>query len=141
CDTVTSKGGGMQLKVLLPTAVLVDEPVVKVIAEAENGSFCLLPRHVDFVAALVPGLLSFTTAEGVEEFLAVDEGILVKQGDDVRVSVINGVRGGALAELRALVTQQFERLDERERRARSALARMEADFVRRFIELREGLNG
>ncbi|MCB0128834.1 MAG: F0F1 ATP synthase subunit epsilon, partial [Caldilineaceae bacterium] len=130
-----------QLKVLLPTAVLVDEPVVKVIAEAENGSFCLLPRHVDFVAALVPGLLSFTTAEGVEEFLAVDEGILVKQGDDVRVSVINGVRGGALAELRALVTQQFERLDERERRARSALARMEADFVRRFIELREGLNG
>ncbi len=131
----------MQLKVLLPTAVLVDEPVVKVIAEAENGSFCLLPRHVDFVAALVPGLLSFTTAEGVEEFLAVDEGILVKQGDDVRVSVINGVRGGALAELRALVTQQFERLDERERRARSALARMEADFVRRFIELREGLNG
>ena len=131
----------MQLKVLLPTAVLVDEPVVKVIAEAENGSFCLLPRHVDFVAALVPGLLSFTTADGVEEFLAVDEGILVKQGDDVRVSVINGVRGGALAELRALVTQQFERLDERERRARSALARMEADFVRRFIELREGLNG
>ncbi|MCB0104642.1 MAG: F0F1 ATP synthase subunit epsilon, partial [Caldilineaceae bacterium] len=141
CDTVTTKRGGMQLKVLLPTAVLVDEPVVKVIAEAENGSFCLLPRHVDFVAALVPGLLSFTTADGVEEFLAVDEGILVKQGDDVRVSVINGVRGGALAELRALVTQQFERLDERERRARSALARMEADFVRRFIELREGLNG
>lgn len=131
----------MHLKVLLPTEVLVDEPVVKIIAEAANGSFCLLPRHVDFVTALVPGLLSFVSPTGEEEFLAVDEGILVKQGAEVRVSVINGVRGGALGELRAMVTEQFQRLDERERRARSALARLEADFVRRFIELREGLHG
>jgi len=45
----------MQLKVLLPTQVLVDEPVSKVVAEGEDGSFCLLPRHVDFTSALVPG--------------------------------------------------------------------------------------
>lgn len=131
----------MQLKVLVPTALVVDEAVRKVVAEAENGSFCLLPRHVDWVTALVPGLLSFTRIDGVEEFLAIDEGVLVKQGPIVRVSVINAVRGGALDELHRLVTDQFQRRDERERRARSALARLEADFVRRFIELREGLNG
>jgi F-type H+-transporting ATPase subunit epsilon len=67
----------MKLKVLLPTEILVDQEVTKVIAEAENGSFCLLPRHIDFVAALPPGILIFESAEGHEEFIAVDEGTLV----------------------------------------------------------------
>ena len=119
----------MHLEILLPTKILVDTEVIKVIAEAENGSFCLLPRHVDFVAALVPGLLSFTRPDRVEEFTALAEGVLV--------STVNGVRGTDLGQLHRVVREQFVQLDERDRRARSALARMEADFVRRFMELRE----
>ena len=46
----------MRLKVLLPAKVAVDEEVTKVTAEAANGSFSLLPRHVDFIAALVPAI-------------------------------------------------------------------------------------
>ncbi|NIO10483.1 MAG: F0F1 ATP synthase subunit epsilon, partial [Deltaproteobacteria bacterium] len=90
----------MRLKVLLPTEVIVDEEVAKVVAEAGNGSFCLLSRHVDFVAALVPGLLSFDTPEGEEVFLAVDGGILVKCKQDVLVSTRNAIRGPDLGELR-----------------------------------------
>ncbi|MBU4575670.1 MAG: F0F1 ATP synthase subunit epsilon, partial [Proteobacteria bacterium] len=60
----------MKLKVLLPDQVLMDQEVAKVVAEGENGSFCLLPRHVDFVAALSPGILSFMDQKGVEQFLA-----------------------------------------------------------------------
>ncbi len=125
----------MRLKVLLPTEVLIDQAVVKVVAEAENGSFGLLPRHIDFVAALVPGLLSFTTEEGEEEFLAVDEGILVKCGPEVLVSTQNAVRGGDLGTLRQAVEERSQVVAERERETRSALARLEADFVRRFMEL------
>jgi len=33
---------------------MIDEKVSKIIAEAQNGSFCLRPRHIDFVAAAVP---------------------------------------------------------------------------------------
>lgn len=125
----------MRLKVLLPTEVLVDQTVAKVVAEAENGSFCLLPRHIDFVAALVPGLLSFTSEEGNEEFLAVDAGILVKCGREVLVSTENAARGRDLGELRQAVEERSKVVDERERETRSALARLEADFVRRFMEL------
>ena len=53
----------MRLKVLLPTKILIDEEVTKVVAEAEDGSFCILPRHIDFVSALVPGIFSFTSGE------------------------------------------------------------------------------
>ena len=127
----------MNLKILLPTEILVDTDVIKVVAEAENGSFCLLPHHVDFAAALVPGLLSFTRPDGAEEFAALADGVLVKRGDEVLVSAVNGSRGADLGQLHRIVREQFAQLDERDRRARSALARMEADFVRRFMELRE----
>lgn len=125
----------MRLKVLLPTEVLIDETVKKVIAEAGNGSFCLLPKHIDFVAALVPGLLSFVSDEDEEIFLAVDEGILVKCGPRVNVSTRNAVLGPDLGTLKQTIEEQFRALDDRERLARSAIVRLEADFVRRFIEM------
>lgn len=125
----------MKLKVLLPTQVLVDEEVTKVIAEAENGSFCLLPRHIDFVAALVPGLLSFESGKGREELIALDHGILIKCGPEVLVSTRNGVRGADLGMLKQTVEESFRVLDDREKMARSAFAKLEANFIRRFMEL------
>jgi F-type H+-transporting ATPase subunit epsilon len=127
----------MRLKLLLPTHVLVDREVAKVVAEAENGAFCLLPRHIDFVAALTPGLLAFTTEDNQEEFAAVDGGVLVKCGPEVLISTRNAVLGHDLGTLRKAIARQFHVLDEQEQLTRSALARLEADFVRRFIELRK----
>lgn len=131
----------MRLQVLLPTEVLVDEAVTKVIAEAENGSFCLLPRHIDFVAALVPGVLIFWPEDGEESYAAVDEGVLVKCGSDVFVSTLNGVRGTDMAQLQSLVEEHFLELDEHERKARTALARLEAGTLRGFRELQEKFHG
>jgi F-type H+-transporting ATPase subunit epsilon len=131
----------MQLKVLLPTEVLINEPVSKVIAEAVNGSFCLLPRHIDFVTALVPGILSFYGTEGAEHFAAVDQGILVKVGDQVLVSTINAAQGTDLGRLRATIAERFLVLDEHERVARTALARLEAGTIRRFIDFEEQGHG
>lgn len=128
----------LRLRVFMPTETLVDETVTKVIAEAEDGAFCLLPRHVDFVAALVPGILIFADAQGEERFLAVDEGTLVKAADEVRVSTFKAVIGKDLARLRQTVDESFRRLDEHEREARSALARLEAGTLRGFAEWKEG---
>lgn len=127
----------MKLTVLLPTGILVDQEVTKVTAEAENGSFCLLPRHIDFLAALVPGLLSFENEAGDEEFLAVDEGILVKCGAEVTISTRNAVRGVPLGQLREAVEKRFRVLDEREQQARAVLAKLEADLVVRFVRMGE----
>jgi F-type H+-transporting ATPase subunit epsilon len=131
----------MRLQLLLPTEVLVDLNVTKVIAAAENGEFCLLPRHVDFVAALEPGVLSFFNEAGIEEFAAVDAGILVKCGREVLVSTPSGVRGTDITQLRDLVEEHFVELDEHERKARAALARLEAGTLRRFRELQEHFHG
>ena len=124
----------MRVKVILPSQVLLEGEAAKVVAEAEGGSFCLLPRHVDFVAALVPGILAVTDAAGREEFLAVDEGVLVKRGAEVLVAVRDAVRGPDLGGLREAVEERFRRLGRQERQARSALGRLEAQFVRQVMQ-------
>ena len=127
----------MKLKILLPAEVMLEEEVTKVVAEAENGSFCLLPHHTDFTATLAPGIFSFTTASGVEALLAMDTGALVKQGEKVLVSTRNAIRAEDLERLKQVVETQYQVLDEREKMARSASARLEADLVRRFMELNQ----
>ena len=128
----------MKLKVLIPTEVLIEREVIKIVAEAENGHFCLLPNHIDFVAALVPGILSFTTETGSEIFVAVDEGILVKCGSETLVSTRNAIEGNDLETLKQTVTEQFQVLDEKEKLTRSALAQFEANMMRHFKELGHG---
>lgn len=131
---MTEPATSMTLRVLLPERVILEREVRKVVAEGEQGSFGLLPRHIDFVAPLVPGILSFE-AGGEEMFMAVDEGVLVKCGQEVLVSVRDAVVGPELGVLEATVRDRFQRVDERERAMRSALAKLESEVVRRFIEM------
>ena len=125
----------MQLKVQIPGEVFIDEPVQKIMAEAQNGFFCLEPRHIDFVAALVPGLIIYLAEDGAEKILATDEGILVKCGQEVLISTFSAIPGKDLDSLRQMVTNYFKNQNEEERLARSAAARLEAGIVRRFIEM------
>ena len=127
----------MRLKLLTPIAVLVDETVSKINAEGPEGLFCLLPRHRDWVAALVPGIVGFVTPDGRETFVAVDQGVLVKCGDEVLLSVRRAVHDCELACLRDVVETRFRHYDDQEKAARSAIARLEAGVIRRFLELQE----
>lgn len=126
----------MMLKILLPAEVMLTQEVKKIVAEAENGSFCLMPNHIDFVATLAPGIFTYEPKEGGHELLAMDVGTLVKKGPDVLVSTRNAVRAPDLGKLKEVVVQQYDVLDEREKLVRSAAARLEASLIRRFVELK-----
>ncbi|TFB08467.1 F0F1 ATP synthase subunit epsilon [Candidatus Atribacteria bacterium MT.SAG.1] len=125
----------MNLKILLPEKTFLKREVKKVVAEAENGWFCLLPKHVDFTTSLTQGILMLTTLEGKDVFLAIDEGILVKYGKKVIISTRNAIEGEDLGELKNKVEEIFIKTDEREKDAQTALSKLEADFVRSFLNL------
>lgn len=124
----------MTLKVRLPSEVLFEEEVSRIRAEAENGWFGLLPKHVDFVTALVPGVMTFEPCGKPEEYVAVDHGVLVKCGAEVSVSTRQAVRGTSLPDLRQQVERRFLAMKERERAARALETKLEADLVRRLLE-------
>ncbi len=125
----------MNLKVLLPFKVFAEKSdVLRIVAVTDEGSFGLLPRRLDCVAALSAGVLVYETAAEGEVYIAVDEGILVKTASDVRVSVRNAIGGMSLDKLRAAVEEEFAHLDEQEQKVRSVLTKMESGFIRRLAE-------
>lgn len=126
----------MRLQIVTPGAVVVDEPTDKVTTEGADGAFTLLPRHVDFVSSLVPGLLAYVH-DGVERLVAVDGGILVKRGRSVRVATTEAIPSEDVLDLQRAMRSTFEDVGENERRARTAIAHLETDAIRRLLELED----
>ncbi len=126
----------MNLKVLLPFEVFAEKTgVSRIVAETSEGSFGLLPHRLDCVAALTPGILIYETQGEGEAYVAVDEGVLVKTGPNVLVSVRRGLGGADLAQLREAVEREFLALDEQEQSVRSVMAKLESGFLHRFASL------
>jgi F-type H+-transporting ATPase subunit epsilon len=125
----------MHLKVLLPFQVFADKAgVSRIVAEAKTGSFGILPHRQDCVAALVAGIFAYEIeAEGVV-YLAVDEGVLIKTGNDVLISVRNAIGGTDLSQLRDAVEKQFLNLSEKEQSAREIMEKMESGLISRLSE-------
>ena len=120
----------MHLRVLLPSHVCVEHSdVSRVVADTHRGSFGLLPRRLDCVAALGPGILTYDTQAEGEVYVAIDEGVLVKTGPNVFVSVRRAVSGTDLGQLRDMVAREYMSIDEHDRSVRSVMARLEAGLL------------
>jgi F-type H+-transporting ATPase subunit epsilon len=125
----------MNLKILLPFQIFAEKnDVSRIVAETPDGSFGLLPHRLDCVAALEPGILIYETEEEGEVYVAVDEGVLVKTGQKVLISVRNAITGTDLSQLREAVEKEFLTLDASEQRIRSVMAKLESGLVRRLVE-------
>lgn len=129
----------MNLKILLPFQIFAEKTSVsRIVAETREGSFGLLPRRLDCVAALVPGILIYETELEGEVYVAVDEGVLIKSGPNVLVSARRALSGTDLGQLRGAVEQEFMTLDQHEQNLRSVLAKMEGDLIRRMATFHNG---
>jgi F-type H+-transporting ATPase subunit epsilon len=127
----------MNLKVLVPFQVFAETSgVSRIVAETRQGSFGLLPQRLDCVAALAPGILIYETDAQGEVCIAVDEGVLVKTGPDVLVSVRRAMGGTDLGRLRDAVEREFLVQDEDEQSVRQVMAKLESGFLRRLAGFR-----
>lgn len=118
----------MTLKILLPFQVFAEEKnVSRIVMETSEGSFGLLPHRLDCVAALVPGILTYETDR--VHYVAVDEGIMIKAGSEVLVSVRQAIGGVDLGKLHESVEKEFKLLDETEKNIRSVLTKLETGLM------------
>ena len=127
----------MNLKILLPYKVYADiKNVSSIVMETSAGSYGLLPQRLDCVAALVPGILTYKTESEKDYYVAIDDGVLVKAGAQVLVSVRNAVGGVDLGKLGELVKSDFTNRNESEREAKTVVAKLERGFVYSFDKFR-----
>ncbi len=125
----------MHLKILLPFQIFADQTnVVKIVAQTPDGSFGILPQRLDCVMALIPGVLNYVTATGENVYLAVDQGVLVKTGDQILVSVRHAIGGADLGRLHDAVQREFLNLDAQEKDRRSVIAKLESGLIRHMAE-------
>jgi F-type H+-transporting ATPase subunit epsilon len=123
----------MRLEILLPSRIFADvSDVLRIVAETRAGSLGILPHRLDCVAALAPGILTYATRAAGAVYVAVDQGVIVKSGAQVRVSVRRAIGGTSLGELHAAVKREFLSLDAAERDARAAMGKMETGLMGGF---------
>ena len=126
----------MHLKVLLPFRIFADaDPVLRFVAETTAGSVGFLPNRLDCVATLVPGILEYETAADGIAYVALDDGVLVKSGDEVLISVRRAIAGADLGQLREQIDNEFLTLSDEQKSARAVMAKLEGGFLRRFANL------
>lgn len=125
----------LRLRVLVPERLLLDIPVLQLVADTVDGSWCIKPRHIDFVTALQRGILVYKDERNMEAFIALNEGLLIKCDKDVTITTQDAIRGDKLEELRHNVAMKYREDDEQQKLARTALVRLESGAIRRLTEL------
>ena len=123
----------MNLRILLPFRVFAEKAdVLRVVADTTDGYYGFLPHRLDCVAALVPGILTYEAKDSGTVYVGIDQGVLVKTGAQVTVSVRRAIGGSDLGQLKDAVERDFLKLDEQERNVRSAVAKMESGLLERL---------
>ena len=126
----------MTLKVVLPLEVLLEqEGVTRFVVETTQGLMGFLPLRLDCVAFVVPGILTYETKDGKKSYVALDEGVLVKSGPFVTLSIHGGAVGDVLGQLEATVEEEFLKEREKERQVRQLFERLEWSFMRRCMHI------
>lgn len=127
----------MNLKILLPFKVFIEtKDVSSITIETSEGSFGMLPQRLDCVAALVPGIFTYEIESESPRYIAVDEGVMIKAGPQVLVSVRNAIGGVDLGKLSDMVKKDFNSRDENKIEARSVMAKLESGFIYSFDKFR-----
>ncbi|MBF0498555.1 MAG: F0F1 ATP synthase subunit epsilon [Candidatus Riflebacteria bacterium] len=126
----------MHLKIMLPAKIFLEEfDVIRLLVETTRGNFGFLPRRLDCVLSIVPGILVYETKKNGVKHIAVDEGIMVKTGFNILISVRNALGGYEPGALRKSYLNDLSVIRERERDVRLAIAHLESDFMRRLVEV------
>lgn len=78
----------LELQVITPSKLAVDEEVDEVVAPGELGEFGVLPSHLPFITLLAPGELRFIKG-GTETKLIVWGGLAEVRDDKVKILTDN----------------------------------------------------
>lgn len=126
----------MQLILTTPQGIILQQNIRKITLETLDGYYTLLPRHVDFVSAVIPSIVSYLPEQENEKYAACHQGIVVKKGDKITLSVQGAVLSETLPELQERIKTEFKQNEEQRKQLNTAMARLELGLVRGFQQLK-----
>ncbi len=92
--------GSINLKVITPSMLVIDEPVNEVVAPGELGEFGVLPGHVPFISTLSPGRVKFKS-DSETRSLIIHGGLAEVHENSVRILTDAAERPGSIDQAEA----------------------------------------
>ncbi len=126
-----------KLRIVTPSRVF-EREIVHIRLRDESGFFGVMKDHADFLTVLVPSLCYFRDVRGMEQFLAVDEGIFSVEGGAAVLSSREVFESEDPEKLVEIVESTFLKRREAETALREMLGDMERSFMEKTLLLLRG---
>ena len=127
----------MILRISTPIGEALEVTTNQVDFEAIDGFFTLLPRHMDMISVLKPGILSYKINDQ-KNYVACNKGVLVKKNNLVSVSTKLAVLGTSLKELEERIAIDFKEMEQERKEVNLAMAKLELGLTKGILSLKEG---
>lgn len=76
----------LHVSIVSPNGVVYDNLASKCHVTAVNGGMTILPRHIAMMTALEISAVVVTTLEGIEDYIAIDGGLLVVENNNINIA-------------------------------------------------------
>jgi len=123
----------MNLSIVTPLSIVIDEPVSNLRAVDASGSFGILPGHAEFLTRLAISVVSWTNENGEARHCAVRGGALSVTGTDIAIATREAVPGDDLETLDREVLARFRADLDVERSEHVRTTRLQLDLMRRIM--------
>lgn len=124
----------MNLRLLTPSEVVLEQEVIHVTAEDVTGSLGIRPGHTPLVAPLTSGIVTARAPGGREVYVAIDGGVMLVNNDLVQIVSRQAVASRDLAHLEQNVLAQFEKQADDDKTNRVAFEKMRLSLMRHVLE-------
>jgi F-type H+-transporting ATPase subunit epsilon len=125
----------LKLEIVTPIGTAYSKDVDMVILSGSEGRMGILPHHVRLMTQLLPGEL-IVRKEGVEEVLAVGDGLVEVTGKSVSIVTNMAVAAQDIDEAKAEEARQRAAARLREKLSSEEVASVNAVLVRSLAQLR-----
>ena len=126
----------LELEIVAPDRVLVEDRIISLQATDASGRFGLRTGHEDFLTVLVPCVLRYQIEAGAEQFAAVDGGVLLLESGRISIATRDAVVSERIDQVSDAAAAMLASRREKEQAARSGFAELATTLLR---ELRKAV--
>lgn len=129
----------INLKVYTPAKLFLSETINSITIQGREGNFTILPRHVDYITSFGDSIIIYKTLDNTLAYLAVNQGVLVKIGRELELSVFSAEQANSLEELKIKIKDLNEKISSflnQDKNLNNSLKLMEVLMLEKILKFK-----
>ncbi len=126
----------IDLKIYSPIEIILDEEVKQLTFEGKEGYLTILPNHIDYVSSFDTNIMYYIKNNGDKKFIALNNGILLKYSNKVRLTAYKAILGDNIKDLKNKINQAIDIEDNIEKEINKNLKQLEYYMFNNLINIK-----